>query len=191
MTQNCLTFILPIVAIFTPVAPAWGQETATVAEETPAPTPPKGDIRYIKSSADLAEVLRFNGLEFKKQTLDGQDFLIVDVDGITTVINFHGTESELESMTLYAGFTASSSSTVQRMNEWNSTHRFTRAYIDEEGDPVLEMDLNFTFGGVSERQLEDSLALWESSITMFRTFIYGKDGADERTKSLLKKIGDI
>ena len=192
MKQNGLKFILPVLALSAPIAPAWGQEKATAVEEAPAPSPnpSKDNKRYIQSTADLGEVLRYNGFDFQKETLDGKEYLIVDVDGITTVINLYGADSELDSMQLYAGFIGDKTTTPQRMNEWNSAHRFTRAYIDSEGDPVLEMDLNFAFGGVSERQLEDSLALWELSVVKFRKFIYERDGLFDEQKALIRKLRD-
>jgi Putative bacterial sensory transduction regulator len=186
MTKNGLMYILSILILTLPITPIWAQDAATVADETI--TAPKDNIRYISTSKDLGEVLRYNGFDFKPDTIEGKEVLVVDVDGITTVVQFYGEDAEFDSVQLYAGFTRNSSSTVQQMNEWNSTHRFTRAYIDEQGDPVLEMDLNFAFGGVSERQLEDSLALWELSVVTFHTFIYDKNKVRGDAKTFIKKI---
>ena len=74
------------------------------------------------------------------------------------------------------------------MNEWNGRYRYTRAYIDAEGDPVLEMDINFAFGGLSERQFEDWLALWELSLTAFRAFIYTGDASSDAAKAFLRQL---
>jgi hypothetical protein len=40
------------------------------------------------------------------------------------------------------------------LNEWNRNFRFSRAYIDGGGDPVLELDLELA-GGVCENQIRD------------------------------------
>ncbi len=123
---------------------------------------------------DIGEVLRYNGYDFKSETYDGKEVLIVDIDGITSVIQFYGKEPEFDSIQLYAGFVAEGTIERGRVNDWNKSSRFTRAYIDNEGDPVLEMDLNFSFGGIAERQLEDWLYLWEISLSSFHQHIYNK-----------------
>ncbi len=42
--------------------------------------------------------------------------------------------------------------TPEQINEWNRTKRLSRAYIDQEGNPVLESDL-ITDGGITEQNL--------------------------------------
>lgn len=189
MTKNGLKIILPILILSVPITPICAQGQAAVTDESAGTA--KDKTRFVTTSKELGEVLSYNGYDFKTETYDGKEVLVVDVDGITTIVQFFGGAPEFESVQFYAGFLADSSSTVQRMNEWNSTYRFTRAYIDAEGDPALEMDLNFTFGGISERQLEDSLALWELSVVTFHKFIYEKGKADDKTMDLLKKLRDI
>ena len=48
-------------------------------------------------------------------------------------------------MQLYAGF--NTITTPEKVNEWNRSNRFCRAYVDREGHGVLESDLNLD-GGV-------------------------------------------
>src|SRR5579883_990460 len=43
--------------------------------------------------------------------------------------------------------------TAALMNEWNRTHRFTRAYMDTDGGATLESDLEFS-GGVTQSTIE-------------------------------------
>lgn len=60
--------------------------------------------------------------------------------------------------------------TIITMNEWNKTKRFGRAYLDAEGDPVVELDYDLE-GGVSD----DSVKVWFDTVTAvvrsFRTFV--------------------
>ncbi len=183
MTRKGQIFVLPILAVIAPITAAWAQDASTASEKSA-----EFSARYITTAKELSDVLRYNAFDFKTETFQGKEVFVVDVDGITTVVQFYGDDPEFESLQLYAGFTGDSSITEKRMNEWNSTHRFTRAYIDDEGDPVLEMDLNFTFGGISERQLEDSLALWELSVVAFRKFIYHDGKTDNDAKTFIKKL---
>ncbi|WP_428547253.1 YbjN domain-containing protein [Profundibacter sp.] len=38
-----------------------------------------------------------------------------------------------------------------KINEWNQENRFAKAYIDDEGDPIIEMDVNLAYDGVGEK----------------------------------------
>ena len=44
--------------------------------------------------------------------------------------------------------------TRSKINDWNRTTRFSRAYLDGDGDPVLELDLDIV-GGVTEARIQD------------------------------------
>lgn len=56
--------------------------------------------------------------------------------------------------------------TLKKINLWNATKRFSRTYLDDDGDPHLELDLDLA-GGVTEGRIKDylrtckvSLAAW-------------------------------
>jgi len=46
--------------------------------------------------------------------------------------------------------------TLRKVNDWNATKRFSRTYLDDEGDPHLELDLDMA-GGVTEARIKDYL----------------------------------
>lgn len=46
--------------------------------------------------------------------------------------------------------------TLKKVNEWNRTKRFSRTYLDDDGDPHLELDLDME-GGVTVARLLDFL----------------------------------
>ncbi|MEI9850087.1 MAG: YbjN domain-containing protein [Sphingomonas sp.] len=68
------------------------------------------------------------------------------------------------------GFTDPVVST-DRINEWNRDHRYGRAYIDKEGDPVVEMDVDLDKGGISRALFDDYVATWGQVGATFRTFV--------------------
>ena len=70
---------------------------------------------------------------------------------------------------LYIGFKGAKAS-VNRINEWNRTHRFSRAYVDKDNDPVLESDLDFA-GGVTLDTLKNFITLFESSAKAYKEFL--------------------
>ncbi|QUW04751.1 YbjN domain-containing protein [Chloracidobacterium validum] len=51
--------------------------------------------------------------------------------------------------------------TLNRINEWNRSKRFAKAYLDNDNDPVLESDYELT-GGVTEQNVKE----W------MKTFVY-------------------
>ena len=46
--------------------------------------------------------------------------------------------------------------TLKKVNEWNQSKRFSRTYLDDDGDPHLELDLDMD-GGVTVARLLDFL----------------------------------
>jgi len=47
--------------------------------------------------------------------------------------------------------------TLKKINEWNRTKRYSRTYLDDEGDPHLELDLDLE-GGVTRARIVDFLS---------------------------------
>jgi hypothetical protein len=72
---------------------------------------------------------------------------------------------------------------LEKINEWNSGHRFGRSYLDDERDPVLEMDLNLDAGGVSSENFLDNFTLWLDLMQQFRTFVAENSADAAATKS--------
>jgi hypothetical protein len=60
--------------------------------------------------------------------------------------------------------------TLQRINAWNQEKRFSRAYLDKDGDPVLESDLRLT-DGVTRETVVSFLKIFEISLSAFATWI--------------------
>ncbi len=55
---------------------------------------------------------------------------------------------------------------LPRINDWNRTRRLCRAYVDPDGDLVLESDL-LALGGVTDRQVVSFVAIFEKAVEMF------------------------
>jgi len=55
---------------------------------------------------------------------------------------------------------------MSKVNEWNKTKRFGKAYIDDEGDLNLEMDVNLRHG-VTRSNLDDTFDFWRLTVTSF------------------------
>ena len=59
---------------------------------------------------------------------------------------------------------------LSMINSWNREHRFSRAYLDDEDDPIIEMDVNLEFG-VSRRNFDDTFGLWSVILSSFATYV--------------------
>lgn len=60
-----------------------------------------------------------------------------------------------ESVQFRVGFN-DGTATLEKVNDWNSNKRYSTSYLDKEGDPVLELDLDLA-GGVTKARMLDYL----------------------------------
>ena len=51
------------------------------------------------------------------------------------------------------------------VNKWNIDKRFTTALIDEDGDPILQLD--FFLHGVAKSYLRRCFGIWDASVEKF------------------------
>ncbi|MBE1237604.1 YbjN domain-containing protein [Phaeovibrio sulfidiphilus] len=56
---------------------------------------------------------------------------------------------------------------LEEINRWNRTARFSKAFLDDENDPVLEMAVNLN-AGVTRKNLEDTIDWWATAVNAFR-----------------------
>ena len=80
-----------------------------------------------------------------------------------------GRDSRCREVQFYAGFTVEGIFPTAEINRWNGSHRFGRAYIDEDGNAALEMDLDAV--GTSEAQIQDSVAWWRTLVGQYSAFL--------------------
>lgn len=74
--------------------------------------------------------------------------------------------NKTDDIQLYAVLTERGEVSLSTINAWNHGRRFSRAYLDEDGDPVLEADLDFE-GGVTEESVARFIALYVQSLQNF------------------------
>ncbi len=123
------------------------------------------DVMKRISTGQLKAIISDAGYDVSVQK---EGVLKAQMNGIT-VLFFIAENSE--SIQAYAGFKGGDSS-LRNMNEWNKNKRFSRAYKDDEGDPVIELDLDFE-GGITEGRVTNFLATVALSVKVFRDHIYG------------------
>ena len=52
--------------------------------------------------------------------------------------------------------------TLKKINEWNQSKRYSRSYLDDDGDPTLELDLDLA-GGITRERIKDYLKTCRAS----------------------------
>lgn len=72
---------------------------------------------------------------------------------------------DCQSFMLRAGFAARGQTEAQ-MAGWNRSQRFGKAYLDEAGNPVVELDVNMA-GGVTRANIEDTFDRWQLTLNKF------------------------
>lgn len=57
---------------------------------------------------------------------------------------------------IMAKFSVSEKPSLERINDWNRTKRFSRSYLDQDGDANLQLDLELD-GGIERERILDFL----------------------------------
>ena len=95
----------------------------------------------------------------------GKNSYLLQLDGVKMLVLIENSGG----LMLYCGFHGLKVS-AGRINDWNKKHRFSRAYLDDANDPVLESDLDFD-GGVTLESLRIFLTVFRSSATEYQKFL--------------------
>lgn len=75
-----------------------------------------------------------------------------------------------ESLLARSGFGMSSPPTIWTVNGYNQDKRFSRAFLDEDGDPIIEADLDVQ-GGVTDEIIKRFLLRFMVSVDSFASWI--------------------
>lgn len=102
-----------------------------------------------------------------ESTREGLKFLVL-------FMNCDDNKKNCTTLQFYMGFSDAKGTTLERLNEWNSEKRFARAYRDESGDPVLEMDVDVDFAGIPRENLKESFSTWAALMDAYHGFIFDK-----------------
>ncbi|MFB2533358.1 YbjN domain-containing protein [Paracoccus sp. p4-l81] len=76
-----------------------------------------------------------------------------------------------QSIQFTAAFDMTEPMDVAVINAWNRDMRFGKAYLDDEGDPFVEMDVNVDADGVGRKNFDDTLDIWRTVLGQFRNHI--------------------
>lgn len=114
----------------------------------------------------MAEILTSMGLELQAREGTGeQTVLRIELASYSTSLILANKNTDAQ---LYAWFKGKLK--PEKANEWNKRYRFGRAYVDDDGDAVLESDIDFT-GGVTEANIKAWIKLYRDQLGAFAAFL--------------------
>lgn len=62
---------------------------------------------------------------------------------------------------------AGTGATMEKVNRWNRERKYSKAYLDDEDDPHIELDLELD-GGITRERISGFLVTCKSSLAMFQ-----------------------
>ena len=120
------------------------------------------------TSQELYDIMKEHGCDVKydedEDDVEDDTSLVWRIDGKRTIILFYDGGTALQLYCVYVDTNV----TTEDANDWNMTHRFSRAYLDDDGDPCLEVDLDLA-GGVTRARIKDYLDTCTVAVYTWKT----------------------
>jgi hypothetical protein len=140
-----------------------------VALHLPAAAAPIADEGITRG--EVAAFLKAKGYPVTPAKVDnGQVILKTKTpSGVNFDVYFYDCDSNgrCPSVQFAAGFSMTTAVPRDRLNAWNNSHRYMRAYVQPSGGLYGEIDMILAPGGTTE-QLEDYRTLWNDLIVKFK-----------------------
>jgi hypothetical protein len=122
--------------------------------------PASAQMVEARNPASVQAALASNGYkpEMKKDS-GGDPLILIDSQGYKMMVLFFGCKNNVDckSVSFYSAFTAPKKLDAAPIMLWNQKHRFGRAFLDSEGDPSLQFDVDLDDGGMSTALFIDNL----------------------------------
>lgn len=129
------------------------------------------------TAKDVAAVLQAKGYQAEiVKDGTGDPMVKSAVDGTKYRVVFYECDKagRCGALEFLVGFDLENGMALPRLNKWNRDERFGHAYLDDENDPYIQMDLNADNGFTSE-SLGGYVETWASLVPHFKRYIDGKD----------------
>jgi len=150
MTTTARRFALIVLALAMPLA--------AVAQE---------QLQKRYTDNELVDILKEDG--YRAVEISEDRVITIKVDGLTYALYVYDDDD----LQMYFGVTGYVL-TPEHMNEWNRNKRLSRAYLDDEGDPILEADL-LANAGFTEEQFLEWFKVFNYSALEFRQYLIEND----------------
>ncbi|MGB7411426.1 YbjN domain-containing protein [Sphingopyxis granuli] len=146
---------------------------ATIA--TLAAVPAHAELVNASNPATIKAIVESQGWPATLVSKPGDDpYIESNRNGLKFLVLFMNCTEGRNCKTLqyYMGFSDAKQVPLEKFNQWNKEKRFARAYRDDEGDPVLEMDVDVDFNGIPRENIGETFNTWSSLMDTFREFIF-------------------
>ncbi|MEC9342586.1 MAG: YbjN domain-containing protein [Pseudomonadota bacterium] len=96
----------------------------------------------------------------------GDPLITSAASGYRFVVFFYGCTdgAECQNLQFNASFDMEGQVDLKLINEWNAKFRFTKAFADDEGDPIIVMDLILGREGAVHDHFKTILQEWETHV---------------------------
>ena len=141
-------------------------------------TPAHAELINAANPATIKAIVESQGWPATIVAKEGDDpYIESNRGGLKFLVLFMNCEDNKNCKTLqyYMGFSDAKEVTIERLNSWNKDKRFARAYRDDAGDPVLEMDVDLDFAGIPRENVGETLNTWASLMDSYREYVFEKD----------------
>ncbi|WP_265529975.1 YbjN domain-containing protein [Sphingomicrobium marinum] len=105
----------------------------------------------------------------------GDPMVLSSDSGINFAVIFYGCEENANCKTLQLaatyGFDGGKRPGADVLHEFDRAHRYTRTYLDEEGDPWIEMDVQVKDGPIEREEFDEALDIFLSNNGRFLELI--------------------
>lgn len=122
----------------------------------------------------IAAVLKARGLPSELKTGEGNPYIrsaYDDMPFLVVLMNCDDAKANCATVQFYFGFNDRKGFSLDKLNEWNATKRFVRAYRDNENDPVLVMDVDTDKGGIPQAVFNENLSVWLDQMQQYRRYV--------------------
>lgn len=110
---------------------------------------------------EIAEVMKREGYAV---AIRDESFVEWKIDGRRTSVFI---SDDGQSIQFHVAFD-DTGATLEKVNDWNRSKRYSRSYLDDDGDPHLELDLDYS-GGITEKRVIEFLATCRLSFERWLT----------------------
>ncbi|MEP2234994.1 MAG: YbjN domain-containing protein [Alteripontixanthobacter sp.] len=151
---------------------------ACVTAATLAVSPPAFAENIVADHSQVQSALQSAGYRAQLEGEGDERFISSGSSGYNFAVFFYGCDDaghECKSVQFYAAFTPTKKPTLAQMNEYASSHRWGRIYIDKDGDPVIEMDIDLEDGGMSPELFQDNIEYWASILDSYAEWVFDQD----------------
>lgn len=148
---------------------SWLAIVAVMTAVQLVPAPARAELIGAGDLAKIVALARSYGSAEASTDDNGDPMIEGEVEGILYSVFFYGCTGgkACREIQFRASWDTGRSRSIEEMNEWNRTRRFGKAYLDDEGEPVIEMLINL-HAGVSHENLDDSFDWWRVVVVSFR-----------------------